>query len=76
MSTWSACPNWPSALDCTVTYLLGLTEDPTRWEPDRSGLLDNRPVARPAVLNSPGVVGQPDSHWILGPDIPTRPPRR
>ena len=69
-------PELAGALDCTVTYLLGMTEDPSRWEPDRSGVLDNRPVARPAVLNSPGLVGQPDVHWILGPDIPARPPRR
>jgi transcriptional regulator with XRE-family HTH domain len=69
-------PELAEALECTVTYLLGLTEDPARWEPDRSSLPANRLVVRPAVLNSAGVVSQPDSHWILGPDIPARPPRR
>lgn len=28
-------PELADALDCTVTWLLGLTDDPTRWEPDR-----------------------------------------
>ena len=74
-------PELAAALDCTVTYLLGLTEDPARWEPDRSGPADNQPVSRPAVLNSPAIlkassVNHPDGHWILGPDIPARPPRR
>ncbi|MEV5963396.1 hypothetical protein AB0L70_16615 [Kribbella sp. NPDC051952] len=64
-------PELAAALDCTVTYLLGLTEDPDRWEPDRSGNSDHRP----AILSTPKV-GQPDGHWILGPDIPARPRRR
>lgn len=27
-------PELATALECTVTYLLGLTADPSRWEPD------------------------------------------
>jgi hypothetical protein len=27
-------PELAAALQCTVTYLLGLTMDPHRWEPD------------------------------------------
>jgi hypothetical protein len=27
-------PELAAALECTVTYLLGLTMDPHRWEPD------------------------------------------
>ncbi|MDP9117576.1 MAG: helix-turn-helix domain-containing protein [Actinomycetota bacterium] len=27
-------PELAAALDCTVTYLVGLTDDPHRWEPD------------------------------------------
>jgi hypothetical protein len=27
-------PELAAALECTVTYLLGLTMDPDRWEPD------------------------------------------
>ncbi len=29
-------PEFAAALDCTVTYLLGLTEDPTSWLPDKA----------------------------------------
>ena len=28
-------PELAAALNCTVSYLLGLTEDPARWTPDR-----------------------------------------
>ena len=27
-------PDLAAVLDCSVTYLLGLTRDPVRWEPD------------------------------------------
>ena len=27
-------PEIASALECTITYLVGLTDTPTRWEPD------------------------------------------
>lgn len=27
-------PELARALECTITYLLGLTSDPCRWEPD------------------------------------------
>ena len=27
-------PELAQALDCTLTYLVGLTDDPSRWEPD------------------------------------------
>lgn len=27
-------PEFAAALECTVTYLLGLTEDPDNWQPD------------------------------------------
>ncbi len=69
-------PELAAALDCTVTYLLGLTEEPARWEPDHAAAPDDRPVPRPAVLTSPGIVSQLDGHGILGPDIPARSPRR
>ena len=66
-------PELAAALDCTVTYLLGLTEDPARWEPDGTGPPDQH--TRPAILNSPKL-SQSDGHWILGPDIPAARPRR
>jgi transcriptional regulator with XRE-family HTH domain len=56
-------PELASALDCTVSYLLGLTADPTRWTPDG--------VAR---TEPPASVPPPSERctWILGPDVPTR----
>ncbi|HET9759657.1 MAG TPA: hypothetical protein VFP51_07885 [Nocardioidaceae bacterium] len=30
-------PEIARALDCSLTYLVGLTEDPRRWEPDDTG---------------------------------------
>ncbi|GAA3587034.1 hypothetical protein GCM10022235_67230 [Kribbella ginsengisoli] len=54
-------PELAAALDCTVTYLLGLTEDPTQWSPDHPTPLLRPIPATPATGN-----------WILGPDVPTR----
>ena len=69
-------PDLAGALDCTVTYLLGLTADPHRWPPDGPGAAPpgtapprpRRRAARdPARPSRPG----PSRHnWILGPDVP------
>jgi transcriptional regulator with XRE-family HTH domain len=58
-------PELASALDCTVTYLVGLTDDPHRWEPDRheQGHRDADPPAHN---------GAPRSSWILGAEVPER----
>jgi transcriptional regulator with XRE-family HTH domain len=82
-------PDLAAALQCTVSYLLGLTADPDRWEPD-----DARPPAdprqpadpspppaeqaEPAANGSPGRPAPPRRGWILGPDVPDAfpPPRR
>jgi transcriptional regulator with XRE-family HTH domain len=53
-------PEIAAALDCTVTYLLGLTADPHRWSPDDLSV----PVTANVTAASAG--------WILGPDIPDR----
>ena len=53
-------PELAAALDCTVTYLLGLTEEATQWEPD------SLPRATPQV---PAIQ---TGNWILGPDVPAR----
>lgn len=66
-----------SALDCTTTYLLGLTDDPHGWEPDP---MDGRwhrasepiTVAPEPEQTSPARAG----NWILGPVVPVRPSRR
>ena len=49
-------PELAGALDCTITYLMGLTDDPHRWEPDHPLGPVSAEDARPAHLN-----------WILGP---------
>lgn len=54
-------PELAVALDCTVTYLLGLTDDPARWTPDAVTI----PVAEAVVI-------EPRTSWILGPDVPER----
>jgi transcriptional regulator with XRE-family HTH domain len=80
-------PDLAVALDCTITYLVGLTADPTRWEPDTplaghdppAAPADNDPPAAPAD-DSPSdparavpTVDLPAAHgnWILGPDPPS-----
>ena len=52
-------PELAAALDCTVTYLLGLTDSPHRWVPDEVSAEVGTLSARPS--------------WILGPDIPDLP---
>ena len=42
-------PELASALECTLTYLVGLTEDPTRWEPDDVERRPQAPTPRRAV---------------------------
>ena len=43
-------PELACALDCTLTYLLGLTEEPDRWQPDSGQWPEpaRRPVPPPA----------------------------
>ena len=53
-------PELAVALDCSVTYLLGLTEEPRRWTPDDTRV----PVTADATA--------PVAGWILAPDLPDR----
>lgn len=73
-------PDLAAALHCTVSYLLGLTADPDRWEPDdpapeaepRPGLSGGR--ASPGMDGAhPGRPVPPPRSWILGPDVPDIP---
>lgn len=59
-------PELGVALDCTVTYLLGLTADPRRWVPDD--------LTVPVTVDVTTPIAVPPEHasWILGPDIPDR----
>ena len=66
-------PELASALDCTVTYLVGLTDNPHRWEPDQRAIdvtdghrQEHRDADPPAP---PGVTR---NSWILGAEIPER----
>lgn len=63
-------PDFAMTLNCTVTYLLGLTDDPYSWQPDewRSAV---RPRPSPAVPDDvrPQV-------GVLGPNIPSGSARR
>lgn len=58
-------PALAASLECTVTYLVGLTDDPHRWEPDQSG--DVAPQRQAAVAPRPAA-----RSLILGVDIPDR----
>jgi transcriptional regulator with XRE-family HTH domain len=64
-------PDLAAALDCTVTYLIGLAADPRSWQPDRSLEAAPPPRASPPVPRpaSPPTA-PPHRSWILGPDVP------
>ncbi len=65
-------PDLADALDCTVTYLIGLTDDPLRWEPDSSVPTESRdPASTPAQSRTPSARPSPQS-LILGVGIPDR----
>jgi transcriptional regulator with XRE-family HTH domain len=51
-------PVYAEVLDCTVTYLVGLTADPHRWTPD------DVPEPREPQADAPQ-----HQVWILGPDL-------
>jgi transcriptional regulator with XRE-family HTH domain len=61
-------PEVAIALDCTVTYLLGLTADPSSWLPGDTSADGAPPHAAPLVTVPLAAAGS----WILGPDIPDR----
>jgi transcriptional regulator with XRE-family HTH domain len=67
-------PELAVALDCTVTYLLGLTEEPCNWAPDDHRVLPAAESAKDAqpVATTNGAVEGTHTSWILGPDIPER----
>jgi transcriptional regulator with XRE-family HTH domain len=64
-------PELAQALDCTVTWLLGLTQDPHRWDPDGPAgspvaAPDDRASARDRPAAAPRRT-RPEGRWILGP---------
>lgn len=66
-------PELASALDCTVTYLVGLTDDPHRWEPDQR-VIDVTDRQRPDHRDAepPATNGVARNSWILGAVVPER----
>jgi len=82
-------PDLAEALDCTVTYLIGLTADPHSWQPDEPGdptasdesgtsELSGDPKTsdarpRPRRPAARDPVNLPRRSWILGPDVPDIP---
>jgi transcriptional regulator with XRE-family HTH domain len=77
-------PDLAAALGCTVTYLIGLTAEPARWEPD-APLVPDAPLAPgapqapeaplapdPPAARTTGPAGSPPPchNWILGPGPP------
>jgi transcriptional regulator with XRE-family HTH domain len=67
-------PELAAALDCTVTYLIGLTDDPHRWDPDDVLVVPDRRTAAPVAPPPPVANGhvQPRASLILGADVPDR----
>ncbi len=68
-------PELAMALDCTVTYLFGLTDDPHQWEPDQTQVVDlteralhRHSTERPSEDQPP--LARPS--WILGAEVPDR----
>jgi len=55
-------PELADALGCTVTYLLGLTTDPTSWHPTAE--------PSPPVPRTPVPIQNQNGSGILGPDLP------
>jgi transcriptional regulator with XRE-family HTH domain len=70
-------PDLALALDCTVTYLIGLTADPQRWRPDGPDAPDTSLAAGVPVRSTrpatPDPVTRSRRNWILGPDVPDVP---
>ena len=64
-------PELAAALDCTVTYLVGLTDDAHSWVPDESVVIPARGGPLAVAMWSNG--RPPDAaSLILGEDIPAR----
>ena len=56
-------PEIARALECTLTYLVGLTDDPTSWEPDFEHWPGRRRATRPP---DPEPTPPPPPHAVTG----------
>jgi transcriptional regulator with XRE-family HTH domain len=77
-------PDLADALDCTVTYLLGLTADPHRWPPDAQTHTEadvqahahtDIQTSKQAAEQSGELPGQPGRPTAADPPLPPRPRR-
>jgi transcriptional regulator with XRE-family HTH domain len=72
-------PDLAAVLDCSITYLLGLTADPSAWQPDRplddSSDPESSDPLRPAPSTADADPVSSPCSWILGPDVPAVAPR-
>lgn len=73
-------PDLAAVLDCSITYLLGLADDPSDWQPDQPLCPDHASAAVGTVgtvgtAAAPAGRGSTCNSWILGPDVPDAPPR-
>ena len=57
-------PELAGSLDCSVTYLLGLTSDPREWRPG------DHPAPQPSPISTTRTPARMASGGILGPDVP------
>ncbi len=76
-------PELATALDCTVTYLLGLTDDPHSWQPNQPPLTASADRVPEAARSTPAraaeavpVAGGAEESLILGAFFPERLSRR
>ena len=72
-------PDLAAALQCTVSYLLGLTADPDRWEPNAAGppaLLQPAcvlpPARRPQTVTNGPATNSPVANSTVGQGAPPR----
>jgi transcriptional regulator with XRE-family HTH domain len=72
-------PELAGALECSVTYLIGLTADPMRWEPDPAPATRPRRARPAAPRHRRAAVAPPAAQddtatpsLIIGADVPER----
>jgi transcriptional regulator with XRE-family HTH domain len=66
-------PELAAALDCTVTYLVGMTDDAHSWEPDGSVAVPARGAPLTVPVRSTGLRAEPPSGSVDERDEPPRP---
>lgn len=66
-------PELAHALECTVTYLLGMTSDPRSWAPDSPASAQQQAARDPAAATRPRVAVGSREGWARRPDLGHRP---